>query len=449
MNTSPTPVSYDDVPLSRFHVRVAVSGTGGQFSDGFVLGIIGIVLASATAALKLSPLWVGLLGAATLAGLFLGAILTGPIADRFGRRGIFRWDMLVFAALSAVQFFVADGVQLFVLRLLLGIVLGADYVVSKSLVTEHSPKKVRGRLMSVLAIAWAAGYVAAYLIGFLLSGLGHDSWRWMLLASAVPALIVLGFRLGVPESPLWLLQHGRAQEAAAVVRQHAGPHAVLPAAAASAHRGGMRILFTPKYRKRTAVGALFYACQVIPYFALGTFSPQVMHALGVAGTLAAGAVYNIFLLVGAILGMVIIDRISRRAFLIGSFLLAAVLLLGLVLLSPISPILAVALFAAFALVLSAAANLEFVYPPELFPTEVRASGVGVATAASRFGSAASTFLLPLVVSGFGIGTALTSCVAVLAIGAWVTWAWAPETRRESLAAVEENAAEDVHASSSA
>ncbi|MFE4835134.1 MFS transporter [Arthrobacter sp. NPDC056691] len=435
--SAPKQTAYEDAPLTRFHIRVAVAGTGGQFSDGFVLGIVGIVLASATAALNLTPLWIGLLGAATLAGLFIGAIVTGPIADRIGRRRIFGWDMLVFGALSALQFFVQEPWQLLVLRLLLGVALGADYVVSKSLVTEHSPRHFRGRLMSFLAIAWALGYVIAYLAGFLLSGLGPDAWRWMLLVSAAPALIVFGFRLGVPESPLWLTQHGRLQEAADVVRRHAGPNVAPPPAGSAKPARGLAVLFSAKYRRRTMVGAVFYVCQVIPYFALGTFAPQVMEALGVSGKLAAGAAYNVFLLVGAIVGMLIIDRISRRAFLIGSFILGAALLLALVLFASVSPVLAVILFASFALVLSAAANLEFAYPPELFPTELRASGVGVATASSRLGSAGSTFLLPLVVAGAGISTALSACVVVLLIGAVVCWRWAPETRSESLAAVDE------------
>ena len=122
-----------------------------------------------------------------------------------------------------------------------------------------------------------------------------------------------------------------------------------------------------------------------------------MESLGVTSKLGAGAAYNAFLLIGAVLGLLVIDRISRRTFLIGTFFLGAALLMALVLLADVSPVLAVSLFASFALVLAAAVNLEFVYPPELFPTDLRASGVGIATAASRIGSAASTFLLPIVV----------------------------------------------------
>ncbi|MFP3463556.1 MFS transporter [Arthrobacter globiformis] len=120
-------------------------------------------------------------------------------------------------------------------------------------------------------------------------------------------------------------------------------------------------------RPRWHTGVVFYVCQVIPYFALGTFSPQIMAALGVTNSLAAGATYNVFLLTGAIVGMIIVDRLSRRLFLIGSFFIGAALLTALVVLSPSSTLLAIILFAAFALVLAAAANLEFIDPPGLFP----------------------------------------------------------------------------------
>jgi putative MFS transporter len=93
----------------------------------------------------------------------------------------------------------------------------------------------------------------------------------------------------------------------------------------------------------------------------------------------------------------------------------------------------IALFAVFAGVLSAASNLVYVYLPELFPTDLRASGTGLAIAASRTGSAVSTFLLPVVVADFGVRVALAACVAVLAIGALICRQWAPETRNVSLA----------------
>ncbi|WP_336331415.1 MFS transporter [Pseudomonas putida] len=435
-------ISFEDLPLSRFHIRTVFSGTGGQFSDGFVLGIIGIAVSMAAGPLQLNALWMGLLGAASLAGLFLGSMFAGPLADKFGRRTIFAWDMLLFAAISASQFFVTSPEQLLGLRLLLGLVLGFDYVVSKSLVTEFAPRRYRGRLLSVLAAAWAGGYVAAYVVGFVLRDFGPDAWRLMLALSGLPALLILPLRMGVPESPIWLIAKGRTEEALAIVRAKFGPNVTLPAVpAATLKRGSFSELMSKRWRKNTLVGCVFYTCQVIPFFALGTFSPRVLEALNVEDKFVGGLVYNVLLMIGALLGLMIIDRISRRAFLIGTFYLSAV---GLAVLAwgsfgPLGTILA---FGFFACVLAAAVNLEFVYPPELFPTHLRASGIGLAVASSRFGSAFATFMLPIAVQHLGVHAALGICVGVLVFGGIFCHAFAPETSQEQLAVVspEEQAA---------
>jgi putative MFS transporter len=425
-------ILLEDVPLRGFHLRVAFSGTGGQFSDGFVLGIIGIAVSMAAGTLHLNAVWMGALGAASLAGLFFGSMFAGPVADRYGRRTIFAFDMLLFAVISAAQYFVTSPTQLLVLRLLLGLILGADYVVSKSLVTEFAPRRYRGRLLSVLAAAWAAGYVGAYLAGFAIRDIGPDAWRIMLAASGLPALLILPFRLGVPESPMWLMKRGRKEEALEIIRAKFGPETTLPESTVTPRqRGTWSELFSARWRKNTLVGCVFYTCQVIPYFALGTFSPKVLQALQVKDGFVGGLVYNVLLFAGAIFGLLIADRLSRRAFLIGSFYLAA---LGLAVLAyagfgPLGTILA---FGIFACILSAAANLEFVYPPELFPTHLRASGVGLAVASSRFGSAISTFLLPVAVQHVGIHSALGACVAVLVFGGVFCHLFAPETGSENL-----------------
>ncbi|SAK91429.1 major facilitator transporter [Caballeronia pedi] len=434
-------VLLEDLPLRPFHVGVAFSGTGGQFSDGFVLGIIGIAVSMAAGPLHLDALWMGLLGAASLAGLFFGSMFAGPIADKYGRRTIFAFDMLLFAIVSAAQYFVTSPAQLLVLRLVLGLILGADYVVSKSLVTEYSPRRYRGRLLSVLAAAWAAGYVGAYLAGFAMRDIGPDAWRIMLAASGIPALLILPFRLVVPESPMWLMKRGRGDEALAIVHRKFGPEVMLstPGASPQQRRSAWSELFSPRWRRNTLVGCVFYTCQVIPYFALGTFAPKVLEALQVKDKFVGGLVYNVLLFAGAIIGLLLIDRISRRTFLIGTFYLAA---LGLAVLAYASfgPVGTMLAFGVFACILSAAANLEFVYPPELFPTHLRASGVGLAVASSRFGSAISTFLLPIAVQHVGIHSALGVCVAVLLFGGVFCHVMAPETGTENLSDVQSDSA---------
>ena len=427
-------MDYDDAPLRLFHFRVAFAASGGVFSDGYGLGIIGISLSLAARELDLSPVWMGSLGGASLLGLFAGALLTGPAADRFGRRPIFGYNMAILAALSLMQGFTDSRPVLLCLRLAIGFLLGTDYVVGKALLTEFTPRRLRGRILGSLSVAWAAGYACAYFVGFALSAGGPHAWRWMLITSAVPCLLVLPLRITVPESPLWLTNHGRGAIAAAIVRDRLGADVAPPAdfRAVPAAHGRWRQLFSPAWRLRTLVGCAFFTCQVIPYFAVGTFVSQIMSAMNLRSGYAGGLFYNLSLLGGAILGLTVVDRISRRSFLIGSFGIAAAAMLLLSAWSDV-PVLAMSiLFALFAGVLSAASNLCYVYLPELFPTDLRASGIGLAIASSRIGSAVSTFLLPVVVAQYGARTALGACVGVLALGAVICLCWAPETRHVRL-----------------
>lgn len=217
--------------MRPIHGRIAVASSVGVFCDGYGLGNIGLALSLAATPLDLNPLWTGLLGAASLAGLFGGALFAGPVADRYGRRPIFAVNMAFLAGLSALQFFAHERLSLLALRLAIGFLLGTDYVVSKALLTEFTPHRLRGRIMGLLSVAWAAGYACSYAVGYALLQTGPEAWRWMLMSSALPCIAVLPLRLGLPESPLWLASHGRETQAAAIVRALLGEDVLPPAAA--------------------------------------------------------------------------------------------------------------------------------------------------------------------------------------------------------------------------
>jgi putative MFS transporter len=429
-----TRVAYDEAPTTRFHALVAIAAAGGQFSDGYVLGTIGIALSLATEPLHLSSLWLGLLGGASLAGLFLGSLFLGSLADHFGRRPLLTPTMAVFAAVSVLQFFVTAPWQLLILRLLLGLMLGIDYVVCCAVVAEFSPRRTRGRLLSLLVVIWTTGYTVAFIIGALLASNVPHAWRWILFSSAVPSAIVFVIRLGVPESPTWLVQHGRTAAAREIIARHMGEHVDLPTITYSppqSLKASWAEHFSAHYRRRTMVGAVFYTAQVIPYFALSTFIPAVLRALGIHDNYIGGVVFNAFMLLGSGFGLWLIDKITRRQFLVGGFYLSTAILLFLVL-ARTPPLATVAAAALFAFVLAGSTNLDFAYLPELFPTRLRASGVGVGTAASRVGSALSTFLLPICVESMGIRPTLGICVGVLLTGGLFCHAFAPETQGRSI-----------------
>lgn len=332
-----------------------------------------------------------------------------------------------------MQFLIDLPLQLLVLRFVIGILLGTDYVVSKAQLAEFAPRRFRGRLLGTLSIAWVSGYVCAYITGYALNIHSPDAWRWMLLSSALPTFAILPLRLTIPESPLWLIDHGFRERARHVVDNSIGLDIFLPAK--SEITGGHWLqwqLFSREWRRHTVVACVFFTCLVIPYFALGTFIPTVMSALHVGGNYRAGLIYNILLLIGAVLGLSIVDHITRRSFLISSFVITASAMLILSLWTEPPSTVTILVFGVFAAALSAASNLVYTYLPELFPTELRASGIGLAIATSRIGSAVSTFWLPILVTDVGIRVVFAGCVGVLALGGWVCTVFAPETKNVQL-----------------
>jgi len=425
---------FESAPFTPFHRRVAIGGAGGQFSDGYSLGIIGIALSLAKQPLGLTSWWIGAVGAASLAGLFFGCLVAGPISDRFGRRPVFVWTMMIFAILAGLQYYSTSIQELFVLRLLLGVALGADYVACEAIVMEHSPTRYRGQLLSILGVAWTVGYFCAFLVGYLVRDSGPDAWRLVLLTCAVPSIITFLLRFNTPESTMWLTRRHQLDKAREIIAKHIGPTIALPVVdePESVKSETLTTLLRPPLLQNLIVGCVFYTCQVIPYFALGTFLPIVLLKLHVGEVYTGALIFNVLLLLGGLIGMFVIDRIPRRTFLIQGFLVTASLLAVLILWRTAPTPVTVMVFATLGFVLSATGMLEFVYPAELFPTELRGRGIGVVIACSRIGSASSTFLLPVVVERHGVYVALEACAAVAVFAALVSKMWAPETLLKQL-----------------
>lgn len=429
-------VMFDDIPINKFHVKMAAITFGAHFQDGFSIGVIGLALTAITPVLQLSTLWVSLIASSALIGLFFGSFFLGWIANKVGRAKIFMIDFVIVCICTFLQFFVQSASMLFILRLLIGIGLGGDYSVGHTMLAEFLPRKNRGVILGSFSLIWTCGYVLATFCGVWLAPLGQN-WRWLLVTAFPMALLVLIFRIGTPESPRWLIKAGRIEEANAIVHKYFGENVSLEdeieglKQGEKAH-GKFSDLFGPKLIKRTAFNGLFTAALVAPYFAIYTFLPRILEIMGFGENFTTDLVINVFLIIGAILGLWMTAKFSRRGFLIGSFLFLAVTLFILGIIPSYLKLLLIIDFAAFTLIMSAISNIFGVYPAESFPTEIRSLGVGFATACSRAGAAVGTFLLPFSVSGLGIPWTMTWMAFVLLIGAIVTIAWAPETKNATL-----------------
>ena len=423
---------FDDISFTPIHRKIMLWGSGGPFLDGYVLVIIGIALEQLTPVLKLDAQWVGLVGIATLVGLFIGTSLFGYVADVLGRRLMFIIDIIAIGVISAATMFVTSPLELVILRFLIGIVIGADYPIATSMIAEFSTTRQRAFTMGFIAAMWYIGATAADLVGYLLYDVANG-WRWMLGSAVVPCIIILLGRFELPESPRWLIRKGRVEECRALMLKLFGENVVFDNEEAQETRYSQ--IFTRRHLTSILFVAIIWTCQVIPMFGIYTFGPQIISLLGLnegKEAVLGNVVISLFFLIGCIPAMYWLNSIGRRPLLIGSFAIMTLALAVLGVVPDPSITLIVSAFALYAFFSGGPGILQWLYPNELFPTHIRASAVGAAMSLSRIGTVISTFALPLFMQQHVIAMTMLAGAGVSLFGMVVSIFLAPETRGLSL-----------------
>jgi Arabinose efflux permease len=428
-------ITVDDMPIVKFHIRAMVLTFGAHFNDGYILGLIAIAFTLLTPDMQLDAFWQGMIGSSCLFGLFVGSLICGPISDRYGRQKIYNYSFIAIAVGSALQFFVDGPVSLVLCRILIGMGIGGDYSVGATILVELCPKKPRGVLVGSFSVFWTLGFVTATFcgLGILKLGLGNDAWRWILASSTIPSVIMLALRYGFPESPRWLVNHGRQAEADAILHKYLGPNIILADEVIDPSHAGFMELFSKKYLTRTVFNCIFYSFLVMPYFAIYTFLPQILQVMNLTEGFGTEMLLNGMLFVGSLLGILFTIIFSRRFYAISNAFLILVALILLGVLPSEQHVLLVLSFVVLTLLLSAISNLTAIFPAESFPTEVRAGGIGFATAMSRLASAAATFILPSFMGSFGASATMMTLAGMIFILLVSTILWAPETKNLTLA----------------
>jgi putative MFS transporter len=414
-------------------IRLLAVLIGGMFLDGYILGIIGPVSGTMADDLGLSSLWEGLIAAGALFGIFIGAPLGGWAADKFGRKPLFLIDMGLFVVASAMQFFVDEAWQLFVVRLLMGVAIGGEYSIGWPLMAEFAPARLRGRLMGVTLVAWYFGFMLAFLVGHVLIESTDIGWRVILGTSTFIALVIFLARIGLPESPRWLWNQGRRDEAHGIAHRYMVTSAdMTDVEHEDTIKGTIGMLFSHKYWRATLFTSVFWFCAVTPYFAIGTFADSVLKKYGLSGGLAGGVGLSAFALIAVVLTVVLIDKVGRRALTVPPQWLCTVLLALIGLWVGAPPLIVLALFLAFSFFNAMYTTLTGIYPAEVFPTEVRGIGTGFGAAVSRIGAGLGTFLLPWSMTNLGSAVTMLIAAGIALVGAGVSQWLAPETKGKSL-----------------
>ncbi|MFV9429031.1 MFS transporter [Rhodococcus aetherivorans] len=438
MNTATSPTS--PAFKRRFMIRLVGVLLGGMFLDGYILGIVGPVTATVSDDLGLSTLEIGLVAAASLIGIFVGAPLAGWATDRFGRKPMFLADIGLFVIASGLQIFVGStnllltaAAQLFIVRFLMGMAIGGEYSIGWPLMSEFSPPRLRGRLIGLTLIAWYAGFMVAYAVGFLLIEYTDLSWRLILGSSAVIALVIFFARLGLPESPRWLWNQGRKDEARAVALKYMMESAELDdIQREQVKKGSFKQLFNNANWRATLFTSGFWFCAVTPYFAIATFADDILHNYGLSGGLAGGVGLSALALLGVVVAVLLIDRVGRRALTVPPQWLCTVVLAIIAIWAGAPAVIVLGLFLVFSFFNAMYTTLTGIYPAEIFPTEIRGIGTGFATSASRIGAALGTFLLPWSITHLGSSVSMVIAAVIAGLGAALSQWLAPETKGQSL-----------------
>jgi putative MFS transporter len=425
------------LPLGKFHRRFIALVSLGNFFDLYDIFIVAYIGAALQQSGFLSLKQFSIFVAAGFLGMFFGTVVFGMGSDRMGRRSAFILLLLIYSVFTFAGAFSPSAGWLIALRFCAGIGIGAEIVVIDTYVTEVVPSYARGRYVAITQVAgFCAVPVAAVLsrllvpTHFLMSG-----WRWVMVIGASGALLTWWFRRRLPESPRWLESRGRAAEAEAIVTALEAGSITVPhpdkrgeeaTVAGVAERASFMELWRRPYLSRTVMLVLFQALQTIGFYGFANWAPTFLLKRGVS--LLHSLEYTLLIALVSPLGPLLAawtsDRFERKWTIVILALLVAGFGLGFG--NSIAPAAVIAFGALLTL-----ANYWFsaafhAYQSELFPTRLRATGVGFTYSWSRL-SAAFTSLLIGAVLGYGVLVVFAVLAAAMILVAAVVAFLGPRT----------------------
>jgi MFS transporter, putative metabolite:H+ symporter len=411
----------DRLPATRvIWTYVFLLSLGGFFEyyDLFFTGYIapGLVrshILSATTRGLFGSTGIASFAASMFLGLFIGTALFSFVADRLGRRAIFTWSLLWYTAATIVMAFQQDVVGLNLWRFIAGIGVGVELVTIDSYLSELVPRQSRGRAFAFNStIQFAAVPVVALLAWLLvpISPLGLDGWRWVVLIGAASAIFVWWIRRRVPESPRWLAQHGRIEEAqrlmaaleTRVAAESGSPLQPPEAAEIQPSRGSFIEIWQPSYLRRTMMLVIFNLFQTVGFYGFANWVPTLLIERGIAVTSSLKYTFIIAIAApfGPLLAVALADKLERKwqivfaafgiavsGLLFASTTFAALLILLGVLLTLSNNIMSYSLHA---------------YQAELYPTRIRARAIGFVYSWSRLSVVFTSFVIGFFLARFGV-----------------------------------------------
>jgi MFS transporter, putative metabolite:H+ symporter len=394
------------------------------------------------------------------AGLFVSTLFLSRIADRFGRKTIFNFSLLWYSICTVAMAFQTSSPAILFFRFAAGIGIGMELVVIDTYLSELVPKAFRGRAFAFNQLLSFSAIPVVALLSFSLvprSFWGIDGWRWVTLVGSTGAFLVFVARRNLPESPRWLEQSGRHQEAERIMSQiqqrvqretgrplaepavveqfpssdtpqgqHSGapllhPSTRLDSRTSAKPAASFREIWQPPYRRRTIMLAIFNLCQTIGFYGFANWVPTFLLSKGI--TITKSLEYSLIIAfanpIAPLIGQLFAEKIERKWQIVCSA--SGIAVFGLCFSQQTSLIGVVT----FGVLVTLSANfMSFAfhaYQAELYPTHIRAAGVGFVYSWSRFGGMIGSFVIAAVLKEYGsVGAfsfiALCMIIVVIAIG---------------------------------
>ncbi|MGY2987268.1 putative MFS transporter [Bradyrhizobium sp. USDA 4501] len=414
------------------------------FFDSMDLAALTFVLGSIRQTFGLSTAETGLLSSMSFLGMFAGAASAGLLADRFGRARVFQVSMVFWGLGSLCCGLSTTATALGASRLLLGFGMGMEFPVAQSMVSEIMPARNRGRYIAFLEGFWPLGFIASGLLTYFV--LQVADWRWVFILQAIPAVFVLVVRRFVPESPRWLASHGYSERAEATVRDIESrvrdrlggkelPPVVRQVAAPASEVTGLRTLFSGIYAKRTTMLWTLWFFALLGFYGLTTWLGALLQAKGFPIT--KSVFYTILISLAGIPGFLVsawlVESWGRKATLVMNLLCGAIACHFYGSAADQTQLIIAGLCMQF--FLFGMWSALYAYTPELYPTHVRATGTGFASAVGRIGSLIGPYVIGVILPAAGQGGVFALGAGAFVVAALAVLLLGEETRGRTLESI--------------
>jgi putative MFS transporter len=422
--------AMDNARMGPIQWQVLALAAGGYFFDVMDFTIFGALVPDLLKSGFVNGAQIPWVGSATALGLFVGTLGQGEFTDRFGRKTIYQFNLLLFGLATIGAALAPNFFWLIVGRFIAGVGLGAEQPLCFSYTTEYAPKNIRGRLtafMQFIGGAWP------WPVGVLLTLTLRDSigWRGIWIIIGIGALIVFVFRFSLPESPRWLATHGQGQRALDILQRmglKTVPLETLATDAASdTHSDPFGVVFR-KYPRRVIAGMVCFMAFFGIALGLGAWLPNILVERGFTIAKSLNSIFWMTLAFpcASAFMMFALEKFGRKPTAIIAFILTGVFGLWWANANSVAMVLGVGFFMIFFTQL--AGNSSQIFISEVFPTNARASGFGLSQAAGRI---AAFFAIPgflWLQRGFGLNAVFIAMAVIVAIAAIAVTQVGPEPR---------------------